>query len=68
MEIPLRSKYRSASTKGISRAKGSGTSGSSKKNRHKGPSVKSTNIPQTRERVLVLVDGCRRSWIWRPVE
>ena len=55
--IPLRQKYRHASTKSMRST--NSTSGSSKKNRRKG-----TTQVTTRTRMLVLVDGRRRSWTW----
>jgi hypothetical protein len=59
MEIPLRAKYLSASAKNTRST--SSTSGVSKKKR-KGGAAK---VAPTRTRVLVLVDGRRRSWTWR---
>jgi hypothetical protein len=62
MEIPLREKYLHASVKSMRST--NSNSGSSKTKRRKVSGVK---VKPTRERVLVLVDGRRRSWIWRDV-
>lgn len=58
MEIPLRAKYKSASAKNTRST--TNISGASKKNRRKG----ATQVTE-RTRVLVLVDGRRKSWAWR---